>query len=765
MDGANATENKATFSLEESTERLWHLRRGFEAAFFISFLVLVFGIFFHETAYDLYLETFLGSRIADGGLGALRDASPGGALSAGWLWWAFAYGVSLAGGVWTVSLVATLLVTAAFGVALAFLKRHVSTVSAGLLLVAAAYVCRPYFVPAGQAMGIFLFSVLAVLLGASVESAGRRIWFAVPVMAVWANVDLTWTAGALLCLAFIPVMLRFGGAGCTEKALALAAAIVATLLNPDFAGAYGVFWRLPFGAATASGWVAPLGVEATSGTALVYVGSALAILLAFTARGALAAGFAAASALVVIAGVSAAVFPLLALCVAAAILEGLPGAVERAGPYIRGKAYGAVCDWLAAVLVRAGGETRSSVAPDACRLRRELGIQAALAGVGLVFVLALFSLAVAGSKPYTFGGGLDETKLPQGAVAFVKASGLKGIILVYPPWAGYLAKEDFPGARPFLDARPLATEGKAAAAVAWVFGMSANPVPDVSTIFKESNASAVLVPQRWARAVDFAPACVPVYWDDTAAVLVEDTPANKDLIAANDMRLTYPPYFGFGLTREKLPEVISALEKKVSLEEPAAYARYELGICYLLKGQRETAAAHLIIALGTDPTLAVAYHTLGDVVRLADKPDLIAYIAQSLSQDPGLTGMLDPVLAAKPDQRTLSLAIALYGQAIRYDPDFAMAYVRLGELLLQKGDVFRATSMLIDARKADERRPQLDKLAPGLRSELDVQIKKLTAPRPRQAGPAGASTEASLATPAAPSTDPTLSPATVAAPR
>jgi tetratricopeptide (TPR) repeat protein len=473
----------------------------------------------------------------------------------------------------------------------------------------------------------------------------------------------------------------------------------------------------------------------------------------------LAAGLAAASALLVIAGVSRAVFPLLALCVAAAILEGLPGAVERVRPYIKGRAWNAICDWLAAVFVRASGEPQAPAAPEASRLRRQLGIGAALAGLGLVLFLALFSLTVAASQYYTFGGGADETKLPQRAVAFVKASGLKGIILVHPRWAGYLAKEDFPGARPFRDARPLATEGTTATAVAWVFGMPVKSVSDVSTVLQASNASAILVPQKWARAVDFARAWVPVYWDDTAAVLVSDTPANKSFIAANDMRLTYPPYFGFGLTKDKLPEVISMLEQKVSAEERSAYARYELGICYFLKGQREPAAANLVIALGTDPTLAVAYHTLGDIVRLADKPELIGNIAQALSQDPGLTEMLSPVVAAKPKERTRSLAIALYSQAIRYDPDFAMAYVRLGDLLLQKGDVFRATSVLIDARKADDRRPQLDRFAPGLRSQLDEQIKRLTAPRPTQAGAGAASTDASLAAPEAQSTDSLLGPA------
>lgn len=705
MSQANDQPETTPEAARESVDRLWHLRRGFEAAFFIAFLVLVFGITFHRTAYDMYLDAFLGGRVVSAGVGGLSDvtASGGVGLRTGWLWWVIAYGLSEIRGLAAVSLVAALLTTAGFGVLLAALKRRFNMVLSAFALVGAAYLSRLYFAPSGQAAGIFLFGALSGLLAAGVASARRRFWLAVPLMILWVNLDLSWPAGAALCLGFLPAMITSASPRKGEKIAALLVALAVIAVNPDFVSAYQVVWRFPFTDAARAA-LSPVAAAGGPGMPLAYAVSGLAVVLAIASRDMLAVHFVLTAGLLVIAGTSVATFPFAAIAAMSAIAAALPGTLARAFGLSPTQPGGFGAAWVIPFLLpeRAAGveRTAESESSDAAlwRARRLLGLQSALCGAGVLALLALFSVTAVGSSAYAFGAGMEEGRLPARAMVFIEKNGLKGAVLARPLWAGYVLWTAYPAVRPVACTKPFSTDAALARDVAWMFSAGGARPGEAVARLERSGAALALVPLDWTRAGASREGLVPVYWDDTAAIFVRDTPANSKLIAASDARLTYPPYFGFGLTAEKLPDVIRQLENQVANYGRSAHAEYELGMCYWRLGEDIKAHAHLSMALGMDPSLVVAYQLMGDIAT---------------------------------KEKNIPAARQFYSEAIRIDPLFAMAYIKLGNLYFEGGDWARGVENLIAAQRADDKRPQLDRLKPGLRQELNEQVKKATTPPQR----------------------------------
>jgi len=728
---------KGIYSDEEAAEKLWHLRRGFEVAFFISFLVLVFGLVFHLTRQDVYLDTFLGSRAAAGGISAVRALAPGAGVT-GWLWWVLARGISNLGGRWTVVFLAVLLVTAGFGIVLAVLRRSTNVVIAGALLAAAAYFGRPYFAPGGQAAGFFLFSVLGALLIESTKGTGRRIWLAVPVMALWVNMDISWPVGAALCVVAIPAVLMTRAPGKGQKALALAAAVAATLANPDGAGVYGTMWGLPLAGEAAR--IAPLGAEVADGKAYLLIcdiivglvavagGSAAGIVVLF------AVGLAAAGG-----GLSVGLFPFVMMEACAAVALGFPGALAWAGKRMTGPAGQITSEWIVPLAGASADAGEEGAARDWGRLRKRWAAQTALAGAALLTFLALFSYDGVGSRRYRFGANVGGEGLPAAAVKFIRAQGLGGTVLTWPGWAGYVLTQGYPRVSVFCDTRPAAITPEKASAVAQAFG-APQRAGSVAEGLRRSNIAIALVPENWPGAMGLGGSWAPVYWDDSSAVFVPRNEANAALVAAHDQSLTYPAYFGLRLTKGMIPGIISTLSARVRNEAPSAHVYYELGVCYLALDQKETAAQYLLLALKAKPTLAMAYHLLGDIVRGGNTVAKESVVG-AFSGDARFAELLARFSGVKEGEAFDTLALILYWEAAKYDRDLAIAYLRLGELYLKKGNVPRTVDCLLAARRADDKKPQLDRFSAGLRKELDGEIDLLTR-GPRAAGPASGTAQA-----------------------
>lgn len=231
-----------------------------------------------------------------------------------------------------------------------------------------------------------------------------------------------------------------------------------------------------------------------------------------------------------------------------------------------------------------------------------------------------------------------------------------------------------------------------------------------------------VVPRKWGRARMISRYWSPVYWDDAAAVMMPNVQANMAFIGQHNELLTFPALFGIGLTRENLPVVMAALQKKIAADPDSSVAEYELGMCYYIEKQYDTAVKHLIVALGNDPSLASGWNSLGDIVRITQSEDITQVLLAALSQDPMSAEAATSISKGKGPARTFLLEIYLYSQAVTYDKNLAMAYLRLGNLFLEHNDIARGLSSLQAAQQADTRSPQLDAIRPGLRKELDQRI-------------------------------------------
>jgi len=751
MDNAMSVGQSPLDQKRESAERLWHTRRGIGAAFFIAFLVLIFGLALHKTAYDVYLDASLGKVIATEGIGGLPHiaiVSRPGALRLSWLWQALAYGFVRLFGITGVCVISALLVTAGTGAILAALAKRLNVVLAGFILLIAAYAGRQYLMPNGQSAGIFLFGAMAALLLTTFESEGRRFWWAAPLMVLWVNLDFSWPAGVLLCAAFVPAVWLTNVPRKREKAIAILVAIFVTILNPDGIGAYQVFWQLPLAPSTPEAWISPAAATATHKGA-VYAMAVAAVIVGLASRA--PAGLALATAAVVVTGlgVSRQTLPIALLASAAAIATGLLSAAEMVMVSAKGKAPAVFKQWVAPM----AGPGREEYAPepkesgtqaveDETAVRHAIaifGIGTLIAGAGLVAVLALFAWTAVGSSVYSFGPGVDESTMPEKAVAFVKQSGLQGVFYAHPKWAGYTLWTLYPQARLAYDPRPLATtpfSAKLASSVVEV--QQSAPDEEIVRAYAGARMAFAMVPyfKEWPRAKSITRFWAPVYWDDSATVFVPNTVENIAFVQAHEQRLTYPGLFGVGLTKENLPAVEAQLERKTQEDPNSAIAQYELGMSYYVGGQFDKAAMHLIVALGNDPGLANAWHSLGDIVRMSKSADITQVLLNALAADPLTKRQADAILQIQGPEQQRQLELLLYSEAVVSDRDFAMAYLRLGNAYLEGRDVGRGLSALMEAQKADDRHPQLDASMPGLRKQLDAQVEMIRAAlsRPRQPG-------------------------------
>lgn len=723
--------------LRQSAERFWHLSRGLKAAVFLAFVILVFLLFYREVNYDVRLETVLGERIASGGFAGLAEtADPGApAPESPWLWWLVAYGLGGIFGVESIRFFAALLATAGFAVLLVAVSRRAGMVVGALLLVAAAYVARPYMAPGSQAAGIFMFAALAALVASALESPGRRIWWAVGLMVLYVNVDLSWPAGAALAIAGLGALALSKVPRRGEKALALAAALAATLLNPNFASAWPMALMLPAGAGSAAAWLSPVVAPVAAGKAAGYLLLILAALAVFLSMSLAAFILAGAAALTALPGLSVASFPVFTAAAAAAAAMGLAGTAERLCLILPPGARGAVRRYVSPLFAPAGelSEPAATAADNGeywKDLRAACGLQALLAAGGLVVMLFL----AAGSVGGIYRGG---QALPEGAVSFIRETGISGRALVQPSWAGYLVLSVHGRVEPVATTRPLAASPEAATLVAWVFGGAAWPAgveARPADVAAELGATIALVPGEWGRALAFRDGWTPVYWDDTAAVLLADVPANAPIIERYDSSLTYPPYFTLGLSEGNIEEIRHQLTRKIDRQGDLAWAHYELAVLAYMEGKYGRAEGHLNMALAEKQDFAAALHLAGDIYRV------------------------------RGDDQA---AMRFYAGAIEREPLNAMAWLRMGNLLLKNGDWVRGLKALKAAQAADDKRPQLDGVRPGLRGELDEQIEKIISPRPpapeaEEAGE-GAETEKAPETPVeapleAPAESPTRAP-------
>ncbi len=682
----------------ESAERFWHISRGLEAAFFLAFAVFVFILAYRQVTYDVRLDAFLGSQIAERGFAGLAEAPAAAeAPTAGWLWWLLAHGIYRVFGVAGVRVFAALMVAAGFSVMLVALSRRVNLVVAGILLVAAAHIARIYIAPGPHAAGIFVFAALAALIINSLETQGRRIWWAVPLMVFYVNIDLSWPAGAALCLAGIAAAGLSKIDSRAQTAAALAVALLATILNPDFLQAWQSVGALPVPAWSVEAWIWPAAGEAVAGRTAGYMMLLAGGLLAFFSRSLRAFVLAGAGALVALAGLSVLSFAVFAMAAAAACASGVPGVSRSLAGWLDRNDRADISSYLAGLFtVREEPQEENSEKLDDVeywtRMRTMSGLSGLLAAVGLVVVLVLASGGMA--TVYR-----DADPVPEGAVSFIVENAITGRLLVQPAWAGYLSSRAA-ATEPLATTRPLAARRDAAVLTAWAFGGAPWPADKERGPMETAEAmdlSAVLAPVDWARALAFKRAWTPVYWDDFAAVLAAPIPQNAEIIEAYDSTLTYPPFLLQVLAEHNADKVAARLIDRIEQDGDLALAHYGLAVIRYQQERFAEVAGHLAMVLAERPSFIPALSLMGDVARIRGED---------------------------------SVAMRHYARVLEHEPQNAIIMVHLANLQLKQGDWVRALRNFRAAQAADDRTGQLDAIRPGLRAELDEQVERMVTPRP-----------------------------------
>ncbi len=136
-----------------------------------------------------------------------------------------------------------------------------------------------------------------------------------------------------------------------------------------------------------------------------------------------------------------------------------------------------------------------------------------------------------------------------------------------------------------------------------------------------------------------------------------------------------------------------------------ADASYVLGLCYLNARRYDDARRAFATQYGMDPASAGAYLVLGDMLQIANLPELAADAAHKATNlDHGLP--LAHFLVGEVDlfKSDLNGALAEFEQERAINPGFAPVYDRLGDTYLRSGKFQEAQASLMKALSLDTSR-------------------------------------------------------------
>ena len=274
-----------------------HVRRIAEEEYILVVLLAGFGLIFllifppALVVNDSWLNLMAGREVVEHGLPS-RDEITVYGLGATWTdqqWLAqvFMYGVYSLGGFALLSLATATFVVAAFSIAATAARQLGAGARAIWVMFLPVLVAAPWaWSIRAQMLALPLYTALLWLLATEARKPSRRIWLALPLLVVWANVHGSVALGALLVmlLAVYELIRRRGATWARDLALLVLAplAVLATpygpvetmryyhllLVDPPFAGRV-TEWR----------WAAP-----ATNTMLFYFLAALAIVLVILGR-------------------------------------------------------------------------------------------------------------------------------------------------------------------------------------------------------------------------------------------------------------------------------------------------------------------------------------------------------------------------------------------------------------------------------------------------------------------------------------------------
>jgi hypothetical protein len=320
-------------------------------------------------------------------------------------------------------------------------------------------------------------------------------------------------------------------------------------------------------------------------------------------------------------------------------------------------------------------------------------------GMVLIWIVSYTAFGLAGKEPFgydfkLFGLGVNESRIPAGAVQYMDKNGIYGKIFNPFHWGGYLIWTGYPKRSVFIDPRGCLSDNLleeysiAESGNLWMvehffrtFGFEA-VVLDYPSINRNTNGL-VLSDPNWAL----------VYWDDTSLLYLRREGMYQPLIQRDEYRLVNPAAGRKGISaRLGDPSIVGELErelKRSTLNNPSATGFGLLG--------------HLYSKVGRNSEAIAEYSKVLEYPRQSDKFS-------------GLTGLGTVYYQLG----NISKSLSYYNKAIKIQKDGAFLY-NLATIYVAAGEDTKAIKALIEAIELDPDLEQAHTLLAAIYARLGKQ--------------------------------------------
>ena len=320
--------------------------------------------------------------------------------------------------------------------------------------------------------------------------------------------------------------------------------------------------------------------------------------------------------------------------------------------------------------------------------------QAALSALPFAVAAVLTVRLAVFDTIFPLGLRLREELIPKRAVDFIDAYGLPNNVCNAYMWGGYLSWRCYPRRQIHIDGRCLvygeqkfieyqnAISGKPG----WEEAFAAL---NVNTVLLATNS---LSKAGWRHPILSSPHWQPVYWDDTATVIVRKAPSTEAITRHPDSRLTHPALHDSHWADAALrPRIVEALERKLEAQPGCLSARVLLARSRGRMGDPAAAARALEAARPNAPANAALLNELAYWLAKANRHSeaIVAYRGL-LKVTPGLPIAHYGIGSAHAARGEWIEAERSLRRALRVQSSFGPARLALIEVLQRQGKTAEA---------------------------------------------------------------------------
>lgn len=251
----------------------------------------------------------------------------------------------------------------------------------------------------------------------------------------------------------------------------------------------------------------------------------------------------------------------------------------------------------------------------------------ALLAIFLVFVIPP---AIVFSPTYAFGLGIKENKFPGKALRFIEDNHISGNMFNSFAFGDYLTWNAFPGRKVFIHGR-----NEVFPEDFYRDYLNAHKSPEVwNKVVEKYNITFALLEyyltdlsgrERIPHIMTNS-GWVPVYWDRTAIVYVNNIPANREVLDRWGNRYIRPTYLDFSylhhyMTKEKAGSVLSELDRLIKQSPDNEEAYLARAYIFFFSNSYDMAMADVKKALTINPGRAVSHSALGMLYQKTGNTD------------------------------------------------------------------------------------------------------------------------------------------------